>query len=160
MVHWRSRGGGRWPKVLLISGQIKLARDEFKATHRPKLKIRQFTLGQTGNVPFVQFMVVNVGNTDATLIDRNQTIVYGKFLNSRGPLTTSDTPTKESGKLAPGEFRYVRLPEVPVDSPEGWEQAMSLAVGNLPIFVFGYVTYSDRERCSPQVWLSPRIQFG
>jgi hypothetical protein len=61
---------------VLIGQQIKLARDEFISTHRPKLRLRllTMTLPEVGKPIEIKFSLVNIGDTPATVIDIDITL--------------------------------------------------------------------------------------
>jgi hypothetical protein len=67
-----------WWQGRKLNAALKLANAEFVSTHRPKLRVRLFLLGELAErEPIVmQFQVANIGGTAATLVDDDLTLSF------------------------------------------------------------------------------------
>ena len=121
--------------------QFRLARDEFAATHRPKLIVRSARLassGERGIQARVDYEVVNIGESEATVINlhafayiQSTDTGFNPFLNA-----PPQEPNRERFRLTSGEYVLVctPCPSIDVQYPD-----FQYADGKL--FVLGVITY-------------------
>lgn len=54
-------------QLVLIERQVKLAREEFAASHKPRIILRDVSVVESGGKKQILFMLVNIGDAEATL---------------------------------------------------------------------------------------------
>lgn len=138
---------------LLIWQQMRLGRQEFVATHRPRLRVRSMQTDGLGGATFLT--VANVGETTATITGivgifrlRNQA---GRWLNGRPDSSKEHAPPKEFCVLKTG-VRHTFL--IPMNQPDPAEidtinrrQEILVAVGTIR-----YVDEIGTERRTGFCW--------
>ena len=141
--------------ILAISGgvqayltrrAINLASAEFIATHRPKIRARQFTIGQL--IPdqraVIHFEVVNIGDTRATITEHNQSvgIVFGHDLPEGLLVLPSDTAKTVNQILVAGQHAEFFFEGAAFSEDDiGWFRA-----GRSGLYVHGEITYRDDNK--------------
>jgi hypothetical protein len=122
----------------LTRDSIELARQEFVSTHRPRLHIRLLTLRplEPGKVIALQYELVNIGDTDATLI-KCETNFEIAPIGIREPIL--DANERGAGrKVVAGESLLILAESTIVHAPE-WH----LANVNGLIRIRGNIAYFD-----------------
>ena len=128
----------------LIADQIKLAREEFIATHRPRLMLRRFYLKDIvlteGQAPSIIFMIQNIGDSAGRVVEiRSATVVLGP-----GELLL---PNMGFGFTEPFNvsLRSGQSEIFPVNgsSPLEKEERMWVPQGKKTLFCLGVVIYLD-----------------
>lgn len=90
---------------------LALARDEFNATHRPKLRVRFFQLPDLadGSLIFVRFAIVNVGSTPAHIKSLDASMeIKAPERRDTGPISLA-SPFDSARKIAGGEQIVVQI---------------------------------------------------
>lgn len=121
--------------------QLRLARDEFNATHRPRIIVHTFEVAYEDHSVGAQFKVVNKGVSPATILTISDKIFATRALRQGVFL---DTSTFANKILASGE---------PMDwgckgdnlAFETEAVKMSKAPGDLKIWCIGKIIYADGE---------------
>ncbi len=123
----------------LIWRQIRLAREEFIASHRPKLRVRLVRIAKPtpGNPVTVQFTVANVGDSEALNVVAKFTMEI--FVTQA---TKSVAEFDVIDKLAPGEPHQVEREMSTIFDPHWADVPWSIA-GDIRIH--GHVSYTDRN---------------
>ncbi len=90
-------------QIKLTNDQIKLARDEFNATHRPKIRVRQFRNAskKAGEDFEIHFVCANVGDSPCDILEISYQTHTRQILTAKGEI---DRPV-----LVPGTFKNVLL---------------------------------------------------
>jgi len=139
---------------LLTREAIKLARDEFNATHRPKLRVRRMRPHPTDCTPVgVQYAMVNVGETTA-IIKRHEltaTIYLTTLCTQPDDSEAKQTPqsiTLDCPQLEGGESRLFYF-STNIDSQYG----LGWGMANSNLKIRGIVEYEDG------VWIKRRTGF-
>lgn len=122
---------------LLTREAIKLARDEFNATHRPKLRVRRMRPHATDCTPVaVQYVMVNVGETTA-IIKRHE-ITLCTQPDDSGAKQTPQSITLDCLQLKGGESRlFFKNIDIDTQYDFGWSMANSI------LKIRGIVEYED-----------------
>jgi hypothetical protein len=128
----------------LIASQVRLAREEFIATHRPQLRLSRFYLSNPimsqGERPSIIFMIQNVGLSVARVTEiRSVSIVLGiedQFPKNMGiPFSEKFTTRLESGQ---SEIFPVNGTVPLEDEDRGW-----VPQGKKNLYCLGVVVYLD-----------------
>ena len=136
--------------TFILTKSIKLARQEFISTHRPRLRIRGI---QTNGLKFGTFIkVVNVGETDASI-----TGVIGVLVQKQASTWLPAAPKLEPVPLQSDTERLVKA---------GEERAFGLFPdqipdGQAPIFLVGVIKYADgigTQRTTGFSWFYDAVQ--
>jgi len=130
--------------------QILLARAEFNATHRPKLRVRLVKLGMPeGGKPLTCFLtIVNVGDSDA------KAIRVGFHLAIDG-VAPQISMIEVSSKLASGEGKIISY-STAITCPQPWAEWVPDIGDTEPpwedknIRIFGTVGYADARKIRRQ----------
>lgn len=88
----------------LIANQIKLGRDEFNATHRPRLRLRTVTVSDLvpdKQVP-ARIEISNFGDGDAEIVSFGVDIFY-RHANPEAPVSYGAAPKPVSRTIMPGQ---------------------------------------------------------
>jgi hypothetical protein len=124
--------------------QLKLAREEFMSTHRPKLIVRQFQVDPVcKDQPItVRYAIVNIGNTDAIL--KLIACEIGLWNVDHFELPGIDTLQKEVAQNHPPIKGGQR---VQIDTLSKFTvteiQLNSILAGDFIISILGEITYAD-----------------
>ncbi len=125
---------------------LKLATDEFVATHRPKLRVRRFRAHLDHGWPVrVTYVVVNVGESDAH-IKRIETTIG--LLTTHGESLQVDTTPEETRTIVAGENCLYITAAKDLKYDVGW------GINEMPgteIAIRGTIDYLDdngTERCT------------
>lgn len=121
--------------------QVVLAREEFIASHRPRLKIRNFRIAPVSKDKIlIQYRVVNVGDTTATIVNWNQSTVF--------------MPKKIFPALPVYAPSNSLIGVLPLESGMSWPGVIEMAEENIGgvegrirqefLYVYGFIRYSDR----------------
>lgn len=125
----------------LLEKQIKLAGDEFNATHRPKIRVRFFPeLPIKRNEPLIiTYEAVNIGDADATIIGHELSIYDFYKGETSNPVWSSkiriNKETLIAGEASP---RYEVRPQLP---PTATVAGASHNIADM--WVRGFFRYSD-----------------
>ena len=144
-----------------ISRQVRLAREEFIASHRPIIRVRNIVANRVGSEDIPghfqvikmservsgEFEVANVGSTNATLEGVHLTFYAAKWrLPMRLPYEGKPSNCIFIENVAAGES--IKIPfEIAVDT-DGLmpDEAFNPSVtGSLVLYAMGWLTYRDRE---------------
>lgn len=122
---------------------LELAREEFISTHRPRLIHTHPMIPIEEGMPIqVEWCVVNVGATDAVIIESNATIFVGaKTFEARTPYS-SDRDSMNGFTFIPGgAFTFtMSADQVDFHNPG---QLHYLTLGEKVIYFFGFIMYRD-----------------
>ena len=126
--------------------QIMLARNEFDATHRPKLIVRRVSADclKVGELPQAQFIIANVGGSAATLLEGNAALVF-----QRGSMLPAIPPDDGDHNRMP-ETIYRPGPGAPTKAYRqtilsGEELAIVKDPASLGFCIAGYIKYRGRK---------------
>jgi hypothetical protein len=86
----------------LAQRSIDLARSEFLATHRPRLKVRVGKLGGSNNAIIISYTVINVGETPAKMVLHKTKLITQA---ANGYVIPSDTYDEQCVRLIGGEAK-------------------------------------------------------
>jgi hypothetical protein len=132
---------------LYFSGQkqLRLARDEFEATHRAKVRVRRINLqGSRDDFSGFIFYLANVGDSDATI----RTIGCGMTRKETGAWLGDQPPDPRANVLTPHDQTLPMGPARPflftvvVDN----DARAAIREGRHDLFVIGGIEYSDRSK--------------
>jgi archaellum component FlaG (FlaF/FlaG flagellin family) len=85
-------------QAALSTDQIKLARQEFNAVHRPRIILREaYTAPDVSHLVTVMFNIENTGGSEATIVDSKFTIFYSTAIGTKRQVVFG-------GELQPGEI--------------------------------------------------------
>ncbi len=128
----------------LIADQIKLAREEFVATHRPRLMLRRFYLNDPvlaeGQALRIIFMIQNVGDSVGRVVEiRSATLVLGPGEPLR-PNMGFGFAESFNVSLTSGQSEIF---PVSGSTPLGNDERMWVPQGKKTLFCLGAVIYLD-----------------
>jgi hypothetical protein len=139
--------------------QFKIIREEFTATHRPRLHVRnvvvnrpvtihdqRFPLFQAGHIVRGQFFVVNTGGSDARVQDGHCLVFWTiRDLPMRRPYEGADDNLQIMKRiLRPGESTSVLFnSDEPL--PESLRNIGGNEIGRANVYVMGWITYLDES---------------
>ncbi len=124
--------------------QIRLAREEFNATHRPRASVRRMGTDLIPNEPIkIEFTIVNSGDTAITGFSCNTTILYLKGVGAIHGVPTFDpnTTSTSDALLQIGEGKKIQVLEVASLDPK---QHKDITSGSEILHLIGYVVYRDK----------------
>ena len=130
--------------------QIKLARDAFNATHRPRIVVRRMGVELVKNAPIiVEFTVVNTGEEKVIKCNWNTVIM---LLNVAGGVHgqlhyETDTADFHDGPLSVGEGTKKWIEDKTSLAPSDFADIEKKKV---VLHVVGYVAYTDRAGVTRQ----------
>lgn len=137
---WRSTD-----KMWKLGGyQLQLARDEFNATHRPRMRIKFVRLVEpieAGKPIMVQLVSVNYGDTNATVVHWGlitHPVVVGRHFPSN---PFANAPQYPSNMRLPSGVHLDHLPQ-PAGSVTG-EELKGILADSTRLYFFAYVDYLD-----------------
>jgi hypothetical protein len=122
-------------------GQLRHLRREFVATHRPRLRIRQVEFMGNADEPAIEFTIVNVGETTATIVEssvRPWIPTIGKALPGRPPYAPPTTRPRTTTLKNGEEVRWVET-----DAPDNWHLHFASVYEDLSTVLLGYIVYAD-----------------
>ena len=142
---------------------LNLSRDEFNATHRPRIRVRQVTLDrpyEEGSAPFKagkpiygHFEIVNVGDIEANVLIWRAFLLPGRE-GSPPAWPTHVDPDPESDRfemdrpiLSPGVYGQLWMKSRYSLTESGEMNLRSLAHGNR-LYAIGRITYEDSNHVS------------
>lgn len=136
----------------ITNEQLRLAREEFIASHRPRLRVRAMQTDGLGGASFIT--IANVGESAATI-----TGIVGIFRVQRDrvwitgspDLSKANTPHESVRKFHPGG-RHTYLMSMTEPSEPVLKEIME---GRLVIYAAGTIIYADdigTERCTGFCW--------
>lgn len=146
-------------QALLTREVIKLSRNEFTATHRPKLKVRHVRLRESVALPTAFFnhgedidgsiVVVNVGGTKAKIVDSRYRIFFSQ--ESVLPISTPydrdyQTLFEIGHSLDVGESRTAPIVDKVImkPAPPGIDvELRQFERGRWKLYVMGWIRYQD-----------------
>jgi hypothetical protein len=124
----------------LTNEALRLGRDEFNATHRPRLVIRSIRLAifEIGRPVAIEFTIVNTGDADAILLESNATIAIGPGLPDL-PIYDGDRlfllrSVFPSGRINP----VTKIRDIPL-MPNEYDAVYPK--GYSSIYLFGFIRY-------------------
>ena len=144
-------------------------REELILTQRPRIIVRNFylTTGNathpvaegitTGEIPSGQFYAVNVGGTDATIVEWHCQALIGSILPMKRPYE-GQIGIQENRKMPPGSphtFQFQRHGE-PIDQKE-FDFVMA---GTKVLYVIGWIGYQDELRIYRRTAFCRRYDLG
>ncbi|MGO8855144.1 MAG: hypothetical protein ACLQO1_05465 [Steroidobacteraceae bacterium] len=134
----------------LISDQIKLARDEFMATHRPRIRVRNLVINaprfDMGFPISGQFFVSNIGGSTARIVESYSEVLWNvnslpmerPYEGNEGNEAVPDDTIIEAGSSNRGKFGS--------KAPWGFD---GIPGGEGPdgirVFVLGWIEYIDES---------------
>ena len=124
--------------------QIRLARDEFNATHRPLVSIRRMGTVFFPNEPIkIEFTIVNAGDAAITGFSCNTIILYLKGIGAiHGvPIFDPNTASTSDASLQIGEGKNIQVLEAANLDPK---QLKDITSGSEILHLIGYVVYRDK----------------
>jgi hypothetical protein len=124
--------------------QIRLARDEFNATHRPRVSVRRMGTVFFPNEPIkIEFTIVNTGDAAITGFSCNTIILYLKGIGAiHGiPIFDPDTASTSDASLQIGEGKNILVLEAANLDPK---QLKDITSGSEILHLIGYVVYRDK----------------
>ena len=122
-------------QVRITNTALQLAREEFNATHRPKLRVRRMKPHLTaGTLVRVQYVIVNVGETTATIKRHDITLCIQP--DDSGAKQTLQSSPLECPQLKGGELRLF-FTNIDTQFDFGWGMANSI------LKIRGIVEYDD-----------------
>jgi hypothetical protein len=130
--------------------QIRLARDAFSATHRPRLVVRRMGVELVKDTPItVEFTIVNTGEEKVTSCNWNTVIM---LLNVAGGVHgqlhyETDTADFHDGPLSVGEGMKKRIQDKTSLAPS---DLADIEKKKVVLHVVGHVAYSDRAGITRQ----------
>ena len=129
----------------LTTAALKLARDEFSATHRPRIRIKNLWLAAPilPNMPIVvDLLFVNVGNARAIInnigIDFNVLDVDAQLPGNLEPPSLPNIPIRECGLGFTIRINGINSP-TPLDA----DNFRHIIAGNQSLCCFGAIEYLD-----------------
>jgi hypothetical protein len=138
-------------QMRITRDSLHLAKEEFIATHRPRLIVRSVTLLpprhpslpiEPGEPIQIEWAVVNVGNTPAKIIEGNAThLVGGQSFNARTPYSSERNNMTGIALIPGGAYTFVLQADgVDVQNPA---QLDIISRGGMVIYFFGFIMYQD-----------------
>jgi hypothetical protein len=135
----------------LTRDAIKLARDEFNATHRPRLIVRRISLKEVhgeGGLPSIggiEYVVVNKGVSKAKIVESNTTILYDAEANRFPAIAPYSDETSAIGNIqieGGGSYPFTHNDNERILSqiiPVPGRRQMT----GLDLLFIGYIVYED-----------------
>ena len=131
----------------ITNDALKLARDEFIATHRPRIFVQTVFLADFGELgeSLIDFWAVNAGETNAKIVSF---FAFPYILDPGGEFIPNfdkpgPTTPKDALVLAPGEPVLIRAASASIVS-----EYMNHVVGESELFVVGQVEYMGDDKIS------------
>lgn len=121
---------------------INLSRDEFTATHRPRIVVRgvEMHFGDDGKIDGVAFRYINAGETPATVVEIGAEVPIAGQL----PSGMKFTKHKISGvTLVSGEGREFVVPAPDLHTARAIAQTRAPSPTDQTSILVGYVIYED-----------------
>jgi hypothetical protein len=132
--------------VLVIGAQVRLVREEFNTTHRPRIRVRKVTIREPvlQSPLWIDYEIANVGDTVATVAWAEIAIEVPRDENHRMNMVMGEEPAPTTGRhthmgpfrLRPGERRTIEA-----DTDLGWAWEPRFARDKM--VVSGVVFYKD-----------------
>lgn len=149
---------------------IALAREEFLATHRPRVAVRRISvdIDRAANKLGVQYTISNIGDSTATIIAISERLWLPDSSTNLPPLPPYDPPRIESIKLESGESELLRYDEPAgellhiYDVQSGFAKAMiedGKTVNGPELLFLGFVRYEDAIHRSRETAFLRRQDF-
>ena len=135
-----------------LRASVKLAREEFNATHRPKIVVRPVKLDLTtrdargSETATVSWNIVNTGTAPATIVDANATLkITAERLPALPEYDDAHTEVAHTNLLPGVSQPMVTRFQAKYD---GWFDLFEAAQqeSSSTIYLFGYVQYVDAAR--------------
>ena len=129
-----------------LGKQIRLSREEFIASNRPRLKLRRVQIRVSDSQRGIEFVLINTGRSEATITECNFTIHFGyateatEFLRNSIPLYDASRIDLGEQKRIPVNKRHVIFIARPDFTPEKLFKARSIS-GKM--YFFGWIKYRD-----------------
>jgi len=133
----------------LLNRQMRLARDEFNATHRPKIVIRGLFMvapnPSHANAARISFQVHNVGDTAALITEFNFFLMFEDEETVEMPIVRTESPGELPQKLGVGDRIFWRgnAQVNPAKFMNATNQAFHFGEGESPLNFRGTVSYED-----------------
>lgn len=134
---------------ILIRGQIKLGRDEFNATHRPRMLVQRVRITDFGSVTFDEdpaklcVILVNAGESDAFVTEWRASLYIQKDCTPFNPIfpKTNFTVTRREFNFwfEPGQFEKADTTDKPLT------EIAACREGKAVIYMIGYINYIGRD---------------
>jgi len=144
---------------------IRLAREEFISSHRPRLIVRDVALERDdrGDVRLVRFRLFNVGETDATVVESVVDIVSDGNSALAAQVNSTNIDYLGKGKIPAGGAREYRCP-VSEDITLMLHPIVATLSPNISPVFFGAVLYQDdvgtkRRMAFRRIYDSERARF-
>lgn len=134
--------------------QIQLAREEFIASHRPRLILRHVTMkGPTddlvpiedGKPIIIRWTLVNIGDSPAKIVESGVTAFLGSKIFDVRDLQGTKLETMETGEIKTGgrSARTYTMTTKDIKFPNYGSLYETLIKGDNAIYFWGFIEYAD-----------------
>ncbi|MFZ6767520.1 hypothetical protein ACO0LM_10575 [Undibacterium sp. Di26W] len=130
----------------IAENSVKLARDEFIASHRPKLILRDATSKQDMGAPiFVRYIIANIGESDATIVTGALSVHFFKGYQF-GPDNLPELNNGDSN-IDPLVIKAGEQYSLQYNASIGWasnnDTGTIFSEGEYGLFFSGQIVYAD-----------------
>lgn len=145
------QAGDTQESLFMARDSIRLAREEFISTHRPKLIVRRIAINISNDILEIEFVIANIGATSADIMEVSTNLLLPDtryFLPAIPPYGASlDLPiTLESGASVTHAHRATVDETTRFHFLSGYspDEPADFVHGSVPMIFFGFIAYKDQ----------------